>query len=458
MPEEGTPMNPMIQKLHEKKEKLAAEMKSLLEAELTAESEARVNAIKAEFDAADVQIAKLEAFEAASAKMQAAVQAPARKAVDATVLPRPGATSFTGGDHAGATAGAFGFRNLGEFAKVIQAASSSPNRSPADVDPRLGKLYAATLSTYGSEGVGADGGYAVPPDFRAEILKKLDGEEQLLPLTTQITTASNSVTLPADEQTPWASSGGVQAYWTSEATAITQSKPALRNVTVRAEKLAVLVPLTEEVIADASALSSWLMAKVPEVMNYKLNSAIIAGTGVGQPAGIIGAGGTVSQAAEGAQTAATVVYANVIKMYSRMRAANRKNAVWIANQEIEPQLMSMVVPAGAASTSSYPAYLPANGLSGKPFDTLLGKRVIYSEATSALGTVGDLIFADMSQYLSLVKGGGIRQDMSMHLWFDQDTMAFRFILRVGGQGWWQSTITRPGAKATFGSFVTLAAR
>lgn len=451
-------MNPQIQKLHEKKEKLAAEMQALLGAELTPEAEARVTAIKAEFDQADVQIAKLETFEADAARMQAATRPLPRKTTDATPNPQAGTSSFSGGEYAGARPNSFGFRNLGEFAKVTQLAAASPGRSPDSIDPRLGKLYAATLSTYGSEGVGADGGYAVPPDFRADILKKLDGEEQLLPLTTQINTASNSVTLPADEQTPWASSGGIQAYWVAEGAAITQSKPSNRSVTIRAEKMAVLVPLTDELIEDAPALSTWMMGKVPDVMNYKLNAAIISGTGAGQPGGILGAGGTVSQAAESAQTAATVVYNNATKMFSRMPAKNRKNAVWIANQEIEPQLMGMVIPAGSASTSSFPAYLPAGGISAKPFDTLLGKQVIYTEATSALGTVGDLIFADMSQYLAVVKGGGIRQDVSMHLWFDQDTNAFRFILRIGGQGWWNATVTRPGSKATFGSFVTLAAR
>jgi HK97 family phage major capsid protein len=361
---------------------------------------------------------------------------------------------ITGGDHAGARPNNFGFRNVGEFAKVIYLAARNPHRSPDQIDGRLGKLYAASLSTYGSEGVGADGGYAVPPDMRADIIKKLEGEDALLKYARQINTASNSVTLPIDETTPWGSTG-VQVYWAAEASAATQSKPAIQNTTIRAEKLLALVAVTDELLADAPALTSWLMGKAPDMINYKVNDAIINGTGAGMPTGILNAGGTVSQAAEGSQTAATVNFANVTKMWSRMRDSQRRRAIWIANQDVEPQLYGMVV---GGTTTAFPAYLPAGGLSGSMYATLFGRPIVYSEATKALGTVGDIILADMDTYLAVVKDGGVRSDMSIHLWFDQDTSAFRWVLRFGGQGLWKTTVTRPGSKPAYGSFVTLAAR
>ena len=102
--------------------------------------------------------------------------------------------------------GKWGFRSSGEFMNAVLKGSSKG----ASVDPRL--IANAAPGTYGSEGVGQDGGFAVPPDFRTAIMQKVLGEESLLSLTDQQTSASNTITFPADETTPWQSSGGIQAY------------------------------------------------------------------------------------------------------------------------------------------------------------------------------------------------------------------------------------------------------
>ena len=61
-----------------------------------------------------------------------------------------------------------------------------------------------------------------------------------------MTTSSNTITFPKDETTPWASSGGLQAYWDGENDQLTQSKVALKEHTLRLNKLTALVPVTEE--------------------------------------------------------------------------------------------------------------------------------------------------------------------------------------------------------------------
>jgi HK97 family phage major capsid protein len=144
----------------------------------------------------------------------------------------------------------------------------------------------------------ADGGYAIPPDFRAAIVKKIMGGDSLLARTDQQTTTSNQITFPTDETTPWQTSGGILVSWDQEASAGTQSKPKLGENTVRAYKLRALVPVTEELLADAGALSNWLNSKVPDKMNFAITNAIINGTGVGQPQGLMGAGCKVTVSKE----------------------------------------------------------------------------------------------------------------------------------------------------------------
>jgi HK97 family phage major capsid protein len=342
-----------------------------------------------------------------------------------------------------------GFTNFGEFALVVRASSAKG----ATVDDRL--KNAAT--TFGSEGIGTDGGFTVPQEFRTAIWEKVNSEDNLMTRCDIVETGANSLTVPKDETTPWGGSG-VQAYWEGEASAITASKPAFQSSTVRLSKLTALVPITEELLSDGPGVESWLRSKAPAVMVSKINTAIVRGTGVGQPLGILNAGCLVSVAKETSQVPDSVYAANINKMWSRMYAPNRRNAVWLINQDIESALDALGYSPSAVlpTAASMPLYMPSGGLSASPYASLKGRPVIPIEPCSTLGDQGDIILADLSQYMMLKKAGqDIRTDVSMHLYFDQDLMAFRFIFRINGQPWWNNVITPENGSSTRSPFITL---
>ncbi len=338
-----------------------------------------------------------------------------------------------------------GFRSLGEFAVAVRQASLQG----AQPDQRL--LNAAT--TFGTEGVGTDGGFVVPPDFSKEIMVKVYAEENLLVRATPFTPSGNSMTFPKDETTPWDTTSGVQVFWEGEAATHAQSKPALKLDTVRLVKLSALVPISDELLEDASGLESWLRAKAPAKMVSKINAAIIRGTGVGQPLGFLNSPSLVSVAEEAGQSSSTIWFQNVNKMWSRMYAPWHRNAVWLINQDGEPQLNGMAF--DPAATSKVPVYLGPNGIAGSPYATLYGRPVIPLEACSALGTQGDIFLVDMAQYWAFTKAGGIRTDTSIHLYFDQSLTAFRFIFRMNGMPAWSTTLTRENGSNALSWCVTL---
>lgn len=341
-----------------------------------------------------------------------------------------------------------GFRSMGEFAIAVKLAS----RQGGYVDPRLVHNAPTTVST---EGVGADGGFAVPPEYRTAIMEKVLGENSLLSMTDQLVTSSNTIVLPKDETTPWQTTGGIQAYWDGENDQLTQSKVALQEETLRLNKLTALVPVTEELMEDAPSLDSYLRRKVPEKFDFKINLALVQGTGAGQPTGILNGACLVSVAKESGQSADTVVFENVVNMWARMYGPCRSRAVWLINQDIEPQLFTMSF---EGTSSSVPAYLPANGLASSPYGTLMGRPVIPTQACETLGDQGDIFLADFSQYLTAIKTGGVRAETSIHLWFDYDTVAYRFIMRLAGQPWWTAAIDPRDGSNTLSPFVTLAER
>jgi HK97 family phage major capsid protein len=351
-----------------------------------------------------------------------------------------------------------GFRSLGEMAMQVRRACTNGGAE----DPRLARLASAT--TYGNETSGPDGGYAVPTEFRSSIMQLVLAEDSLASLCDQVTTGSNSFTCPVDETNPWQTSGGIQAYWDGEAQAATQSKPSLQDRTVKLNKLRALVPLTDELTEDASAMDTYLRRKAPEKIAFKLNLALIQGTGVGQPLGLLNSAALVTVSKNSPQAADTITGKNILDMYSRMYAPSRSRAVWVINQDIEPMLLKLSIAGtdnegNAATGWGNMVYMPPNGLSQSPFGTLMGRPVIPSQACETLGDKGDIFFADFSQYLLLLKGGvNPRVETSMHLWFDQDLTAFKFVLRVGGMPWWSTTQSARDGNATYSPFITLEAR
>lgn len=348
------------------------------------------------------------------------------------------------------------FDHLGEFAMSVRALQLGDRDSDG-----VKKLMNA-VTTYGNEGVGSDGGFLVPPDFASAIWKKVEAEENLMSRCTELTPEGNSMTIPKDETTPWGTTG-VRVYWEPEAAAATASKGSFESSTFRLYKLMALAPVSDEMLEDARGFESWLMAKVPGLMSHKINSAIVAGTGAGQPLGILNSPSLISVAKETSQPADTVWFTNITKMYSRIYAPWRRNMVWLINQDLEPSLAGMAFQATGASsmlpgTSAVPAYLPANGLSASPYASLMGRPVLPLEACKAIGDQGDIIGVDLRQYWLLRKAAGMRSDTSIHLYFDQAVTAFRFVFRVNGQPAWSSTIARENGSNTLSWAVALDAR
>lgn len=340
-----------------------------------------------------------------------------------------------------------GFGHFGEFSTAVRRAVLNQG----EVDARLRNAAASTIAT---EGSGADGGFLVPPEFRDTIMNMVFNVDDLLGRTDQQITSRNSISFPVDETTPWGASG-VKCYWESEAAAIHQSRPSFRELTLKTSKLAALVPVTDELLEDAASLGNYLTGAVGRSFNYTIGNAIIDGSGAGQPLGFLRSSALVTVAAEGSQTADTVNVQNISKMWVRMPPQSRQSAIWLINPDVEQQLIVMTL---GGTSVAIPVYMPPNGMSQSPFATILGRPAVPHLACKAIGDVGDINFVDLQQYVTAIKTGGIRSDVSLHLWFDQALVAFRFMVRLDGRPWLSAAIDAPNSASDMSPFIALAAR
>jgi len=102
-----------------------------------------------------------------------------------------------------------------------------------------------------------------------------------------------------------------------------------------------------------------------------------------------------------------------------------------------------------------PVYQP--DFRGNPFGALFSLPIVPVEFCETLGSLGDIVLADWSEYLLITKGG-VEEAESIHVKFLTDETAFRFIMRNNGQPLHDQPITPLKGSNTLSPFVMLAAR
>lgn len=337
-----------------------------------------------------------------------------------------------------------GFANIGDFALAIRGLYTPGNA----VDPRL-LIPGAAPTNFHKEG-GSDEGRMVPPAFKEEIWEAVsESDGSLIADVDAEPTSSNSVELNTDESTPWGATG-VQAAWRSEGAVMSPSRLATTGVQVKLHELYAFVLATGELMADAPRLAARLMKKAPMAIVYKLNEAIVNGTGAGQPLGWFTSAAKVSVAKETSQTATTVNATNIAKMYARNLKPGQAN--WYINQDVLPMLPLLVI-------GTQPAWAPpSQGLTGAPGGLLLGRPVKFLENCQTLGTQGDIQFVNPKGYYAAHKGTAPEFAESMHLYFDYNINAFRWIFRVGGQPYLSAAVSPAKGSSTRSDVVVLDTR
>lgn len=363
--------------------------------------------------------------------------------------PAPAAGTLTGGAPVVEQDPKCGFSSFGDFSIAVKQASLGQSQ-----DDRL-SIMAATPSTYGNEAVGADGGYLVPADFRSEIMSVVVAQDSLFSRTDQIPVGGNMLQMPTDETTDWQTSGGITTGWEDEVSAMTGSKPAIDMAEWHARKITSLVNVSDDLLEDAIAMDGYLRSRVPRKIRFAIDLSLVQGNGVKRPLGFLNSPAAITVAKESGQTADTIVTANINKMYQRFPQDNIGNSFWLANQDIMQQLENLEF---VGTNASLALFVPAGGMADAPFARLKGRPIIYHQAASTLGDKGDLSLVDMSQYATVVKSGGIKVDVSMHLYFDSNATAYRFVMRVGGHPWMKAPIQPRTGSNTLSPFVTLAER
>lgn len=302
------------------------------------------------------------------------------------------------------------------------------------------------------------GGFLVPEVLRSELLRVALETAIVRPRARVIPMDSSRVPFPTIDSTSNASSvfGGVTASWMEEGAALAESEAKFGRIVLQASKLAIRCDVPNELLSDSIiSFAAFIDNILPTAIAWFEDTAFMTGSGVGQPLGVLNSPALVTVTKETGQVADTIVWENLVKLYSRMLPASLNSAIWVANIDTFPQLATMSLAVGTGGSAIW----MNNGQVGPPM-TILGRPVIFTEKVPTLGGAGsgkDISFIDFGYYL-IGDRQQMRAESSVHAQFTTDQTVYRIIERVDGRGWLQSAITPQNSVNTLSPFVTLGER
>jgi len=302
-----------------------------------------------------------------------------------------------------------------------------------------------------AETSGILGGYAIPPDFRAQLLTIEEEESTILPYCMRVPMTTKTATWPSlDITTAYASgespyAANVFLAWQPEAATINQTNAQLRQFNLTNWDMVAYVVLSNDLIQDNAVgldmvVTNLLGTEAVFYMEYAAQNGL--GASNSMPLGILNAPATIGV---DRSTASTITVSDLVTMWSRVqqRSWNSASIKWHAHQSTIPKLAQLV----SNSTTGQFALLNPNGegidgpmARGMPNKLFGGKDLHFTQTCQQLGNTGDLRLVDWAQYFWGERMGA-QIAVSDQFLFTNNQIVIRYVARIGGAPWLNSYVT-----------------
>lgn len=324
------------------------------------------------------------------------------------------------------------FESRGHFFMAVMNAALHP----AQEDIRLRSVASPRVRNASgmSEGVPAEGGYLVKPEYASGWIEKMFNVGQILSRVANDPVTGDSMTYNGVDETSRADGsrrGGILGYWVGEGVAPTASKSKWYQLELETKEVAALCYCTNKQLRDTANLDSWLNRVVPEELQFKAEDAFVEGDGVAKPLGIMNSPCVISVTRKDGNK---IQFEDIAGMWAR-RWAGVKDYVWLYNQDCNGQLDSLALTVGSEVVPPrFVDYGPDGVMRIK------GAPALEVEYCQSLGTSGDIMLASLSQY-QVITGGGIIPASSIHVAFTTRETAFLFSWALDGGPLWNDDLT-----------------
>lgn len=341
-----------------------------------------------------------------------------------------------------------GFATHRHFFLEVQGAARGGKMSPNLKSLQAPDLRAAAGSDEQSGFSDSYGGFLIPKGVAPGVsmigveADPMAGKTRVIPMATPRVSLNARV----DKNHQTSVSGGLRVYRRAEASSVTASRMQFEQIDLIADSLMGVAYATEEILRDSpESFASLLEQGFRDEFGARLINERLNGSGAGEFLGIANGAALIDVPKETGQAAATIVYQNLVKM--RARCYRYAQAFWYANQDTLPQLLAITAPG-----STVPLFTQdAMGV-----ERIFGRPVIFGEFPETLGTVGDIVLGNWSEYFEGTYEP-IQGASSIHVRFVEHEQCFKFWMRNAGAPAWRTVLT-PKKGSTLAPFVRLATR
>lgn len=250
----------------------------------------------------------------------------------------------------------------------------------------------------------------IPTVVVNKIIERMDEVGHILNLVTRASYAAG-VEIPTSATKP-------VATWVSEGAGSDRQKKPTGKITFTYFKLRCEVSVSMEVHTMAlSAFEAKLAENVANAMVKAIEAAIINGTGVGQPKGILAETPNEGQSVD---ASAGLTYAKLCEAEAAVRAEYETSAKWCMTKK---NFMAVV---GMVDSEGHPIARVNYGVAGKPERTILGREVVITENAPA----GKAFIYDFADYiLNTIYDLGIQRKQD----WDTEDMLTKAVMSVDGK-------------------------
>jgi len=250
--------------------------------------------------------------------------------------------------------------------------------------------------------------------------------------------------------------GNVKWYWKGEAATMTSTNFETGDVNLRLNELTGMVTVTKMLLDHSpTSVKAIIDRAFDKSMGRAITRGCIRGTGAGMPQGVFNAVCEVPIDKETGQAADTITYRNLLDMLAVLYSEDggMGDGVFYANRTCLPTLGEITISVGTGGKALF-----LDRVQDRLVAALLGMPLEFNTMMSAVGDAGDIGIFDWTQYIIGQWGsGGVESEASIHLYFDTNKVAFRFVTLFDGRCWWPETF-KPEYGDPQSPFVTLAER
>lgn len=288
-----------------------------------------------------------------------------------------------------------------------------------------------------SVGTSGQGGLLVPTTLRQTIIEKLHYISPVRQIATVLQDMPAILDMPFDNALP-------TTYWVGEGVAITESGATFAKKQLIPYKLAALDKFTSESLADTAvnpSLQNVVEDRFAIALALAENAAFVSGDGSSKPLGFRSSDITPTTVT-GNTTAGNLAFTDVIRQKFSLGTAYRSQAVWVTSSTGLQLIESL------KDANGRPLYLA--DLTGTAPATFAGRPIyVVDEIPNNLGAgtnETELWFGVFSNYW-IGNRGALRVDYGTDgTDFSQDKISLRMIERVAGRPFLDEAFTKMNIK------------